>query len=69
MQKVIGRPREWRSETLSSLRVPKTTVPAIRAVAHAIDNGVLTEAQVMEWLLGVKERSDEKHLKTAVTQS
>ena len=52
MQKcTIGRPREWKEDFLGSVRVPKRTVSPVRAVAHAIDDGTVTEEQVMEWLL------------------
>ena len=64
MQKLIGRPREWKEESLSSLRVPKTTVSPVRAVAHAIDDGTVTEAQVMEWLRGMKNKSNDERSKS-----
>ena len=63
MEKAIGRPREW-NEALGSLRVPKTTVSPVRAVAHALDNGTVTEAQVMEWLRGMRNQSDNKQSKS-----
>jgi len=70
MQKAIGRPREWIEEILSSLRVPKTTVSPVRAIAHAIDDGTVTESQVMEWLQGMRNRSDDEQSKsTAENQS
>ena len=64
MQKTIGRPREWIEEAISSLRVPKTTVSPVRAVAHAIDDGTVTEAQVMEWLRGMKNKSNDEQSKS-----
>lgn len=60
MQKLIGRPREWVEDCIGSVRVPKTTVSPVRAVAHAIDDGTVTEAQVMEWLRGMRDRSDDE---------
>ena len=69
MQKALGRPREW-NEALGSLRVPKTTVSPVRAVAHAIDDGTVTEEQVMEWLRGMRNQSDDEQSKrTAGKQS
>ena len=69
MEKALGRPREW-NEALGSLRVPKTTVSPVRAVAHAIDDGTVTEAQVMEWLQEMRYRSDDEQSKsTARKQS
>ena len=64
MQKLIGRPREWIEEAISSLRVPKTTVSPVRAVAHAIDDGTVTEVQVMEWLRGMKNKSNDERSKS-----
>lgn len=70
MQKLIGRPREWVEDCIGSVRVPKTTVSPVRAVAHAIDDGTVTEAQVLEWLRGMRDRSDDEQSKsTAGKQS
>ena len=70
MQKAIGRPREWNESAIGSLRVPKTTVSPVRATAHAIDDGIVTEAQVMEWLQEMRYRSDDEQSKsTAENQS
>ena len=70
MQKAIGRPREWNEASVGSLRVPKTTVSPVRATAHAIDDGIVTESQVMEWLQGMRDRSDDEQSKsTAENQS
>ena len=64
MQKLIGRPREWVEDCIGSVRVPKTTVSPVRAIAHAIDDGTVTEAQVMEWLHGMRSRSDDDQSKS-----
>ena len=70
MQKLIGRPREWKEDCLGSVRVPRSTVSPVRATAHAIDDGVVTEAQVMEWLQEMRDRSDDEQSKsTARKQS
>lgn len=57
MKKLIGRPREWKEDCLGSVRVPKTTVSPVRAIAHAIDDGTVTEAHVMEWLQEMQKHS------------
>lgn len=54
MKKALGRPREWKEDSIGSLRVPKSTVSPVRAIAHAIDDGIVTEAQIMEWLQGMR---------------
>ena len=63
MQKLIGRPREWKEDCLGSVRVPRSTVSPVRATAHAIDDGIVTEAQVMEWLRGMRNQSGDKQSK------
>lgn len=69
MQKIIGRPREWKEDCLGSVRVPKTTVSPVRAVAHALDDGTVTEAQVMEWLQEIRKTIDGQSKSTEGKQS
>jgi len=70
MKKALGRPREWKEDSIGSLRVPKSTVSPVRAIAHAIDDGIVTEAQIMEWLQEMRNQSDNEQSKsTAGNQS
>ena len=50
-----GRPRAWRLRSgepakLTRLEVIKEAMVASKLIAHAIDDGVVTEAQVIEWV-------------------
>lgn len=50
-----GRPRAWRLRSgepakLTRLEVPKEMMIASKLIAHAIDDGIVTEAQVIEWV-------------------
>lgn len=63
MKKLIGRPREWKEDCLGSVRVPKTTVSPVRAIAHAIDDGTVTEAQVMEWIESQRKQQPKENSK------
>jgi len=50
-----GRPRAWRLRSgepakLTRLEVIKEAMIAAKLIAHAIDDGIVTEAQVVEWV-------------------
>lgn len=50
-----GRPRAWRLRSgepakLTRLEVIKEAMIASKLIAHAIDDGIITEAQVVEWV-------------------
>ena len=50
-----GRPRAWRLRSgepakLTRLEVIKEAMIAAKLIAHAIDDGIVTEAQVIEWV-------------------
>ena len=50
-----GRPRAWRLRSgepakLTRLEVIKEAMISAKLIAHAIDDGIVTEAQVIEWV-------------------
>lgn len=50
-----GRPRVWHIRSgepakLTRLEVPKESMIAAKLIAHGIDDGIVTETQVIEWL-------------------
>ncbi len=60
----VGRPRAWRLRSglppkMTRLDVPKDIMTAPKLIAHAIDDGTVTEAQVMEWLQEMKLKENQ----------